>query len=71
MGKTTLGTVILGKKKKLIVSNDRKPIYSYICTHPDIQHNCFVAWSCDAPESKQKLKGHKISQLFDTHEEVK
>ena len=36
-----------------------------------IMHNCFVALSCDAPESKQKLKGHQISEKFDTNEEVK
>ena len=35
------------------------------------QHNCFVALSCDAPESKEKLKGHKISEKFDTNEEFK
>ena len=34
-------------------------------------HNCFVALSCDAPESKEKLKGHQISEKFDTNEEFK
>ena len=34
-------------------------------------HNCFVALSCDAPESWQKLKGHQISEKFDTNEEGK
>ena len=34
-------------------------------------HNCFMALSCDAPDSKQKLKDHQTSDKFDTNEEVK
>ena len=34
-------------------------------------HNCFIALSCDAPESKKKLKGHQISEKCNTNEEVK
>ena len=34
-------------------------------------HNCFIAMSWDAPERKQKLKGHQISKKFIANEQVK
>ena len=40
-------------------------------SHKYQAHNCFVTLSCDAPESKEKLKGHQISEKFDTNEEFK
>ena len=39
------------------------------CQQPS--HNSFVALSCYASDSKQKLKGHHISKKFNTNEEVK
>ena len=36
-----------------------------------LDNNCFMALSCDAPESKQKLKNHQTSEQFATNEEVR
>ena len=65
--------IIGNKGKNIIISTDLKQSYKgewkkNILKSKITQqytHNCFVALSCDAPESKLKLKGHQITGQFD------